>query len=403
MKAMTNNFSDSNELSNQIKTSKKKNKSYKKEKERKSKNNNDKSDIKMKEFIGNRFEKMIIHNISKKIFLEDLEVNNFSNINEIVFTNFFLDLKELKDDILFKLDPELDLNKTLNLTKIKIQNKFNINFANYFCNQEDYNKIFIPSSDIYTSSTNMEELDYEDYSKKKEKMKDRKINNKDLTEVESDFFMKNIKGSCLLIYLKEMINNYRAFEMIKGSDLNEKGLYNICFEINVQAKDVIKKKLLQLYKLVSFFNLIYKLNGFFKDNEYDHDEKSLISESKRYFLSKTKFFDFNSKLAIIVVCNGDPYYFFNLKKEIEELRKQENNSLKKLENINKRNYNIFIIYYPRFQDEKLFVDNIILRNKVDELQNKIKGLEAREKKHMIYKKKIISIKPTFFLKNKKSK
>ena len=30
MKAMTNNFSDSNELSNQIKTSKKKNKSYKK-------------------------------------------------------------------------------------------------------------------------------------------------------------------------------------------------------------------------------------------------------------------------------------------------------------------------------------------------------------------------------------
>ena len=26
-----------------------------------------------------------------------------------------------------------------------------------------YNKIFIPSSDIYTSSTNMEELDDEDY------------------------------------------------------------------------------------------------------------------------------------------------------------------------------------------------------------------------------------------------
>ena len=77
--------------------------------------------------------------------------------------------------------------------------------------------------------------------------------------------------------------------------------------------------------------------------------------------------------------------------------------MKKLEKINKRNYNIFTIYFPRFQDEKLFVDNIILRNKVDELQNKIKGLEAREKKHMIYKKKIISIKPTFFLKNKKSK
>ena len=108
--------------------------------------------------------------------------------------------------------------------------------------------------------------------------------------------------------------------MIKESELNEKDVYNICFEINVQVKDVIPKKLLQLYKLVSFFNLIYELNSFFNDNEYDHDEKSLISSSKSYFLSKTKFFDFNSKLAIIVVCNGDPYYFFDLKKEIEELR-----------------------------------------------------------------------------------
>ena len=55
----------------------------------------------------------------------------------MVFTNFFYDLKEIRGDILFKLAPEIDLNITLNLTKIKIQNKFNINFDNYFCNQED--------------------------------------------------------------------------------------------------------------------------------------------------------------------------------------------------------------------------------------------------------------------------
>ena len=52
--------------------------------------------------------------------------------------------------------------------------------------------------------------------------------------------------------------------------------------------------------------------------------------------------------------------------------------MKKLEKINKRNYNIFTIYFPRFQDEKLFADNIMLRNKEDELQNKIR-LEARRK------------------------
>ena len=55
----------------------------------------------------------------------------------MVFTNFFYDLKEIRGDILFKLAPEIDLNITLNLTKIKIQNKFNINFDNYICNQED--------------------------------------------------------------------------------------------------------------------------------------------------------------------------------------------------------------------------------------------------------------------------
>ena len=67
MKDKTNNFTDSNELSNQIKTSKKKNKCYKKEKERKSKNNNDKSVIKMKEFIGNRLEKTTNTTLKKNI------------------------------------------------------------------------------------------------------------------------------------------------------------------------------------------------------------------------------------------------------------------------------------------------------------------------------------------------
>ena len=324
---------------------------------------------KMSDLKGNGFEGLIQYTISNRFFLEELKVDNLPNINDIIFVNPSFDIKEIRNDILLKLTIEPGSKDNINLKRISFQNEFNKNLFNYFCKQELYNSIYEAPTDYY--STNTEVNNISNNSKKVKEKPKRKMNSKDISELEFDLFMKKIESKKLIDYLNEMQVKKRAFELIKGDEIKEGEFFNLCFEITIQSKDVIKKKIPQLYKFISFFNFMYKMNEFFDNEKYNEEEKSVLSLSKGYFLNKAKIFDFRFKIVILLVCDGIEEDFDELKNDVINLRKEENNnSLKMLQNINENNYNVFLVYYPIYDPkDKIYK---ILENQQNEL-NEVKA------------------------------
>lgn len=343
---------------------------------------------KMSDIKGHGFEELMQYTISNKFFLEDLRVENLPNINDVIFTNPSFEIKEIRDDILLKLTVEPGSQTEMNIKRIKFQNEFNNNLVEYFGKQEYYNSIYKAPSEYY--STHIDENDISGNSKKpKEKPKNKAINNKDISEVEFNLFMKKIESKKLIDYLNEMNNKKRAFEMIHGDDIKEGEFFNLCFEITIQSKDVIEKKIPQLYKFISFFNFMYKLNEFFDNEKYSDEERSLLSSSKGYFVKKAKIFDFKYKIVILLVCDGIREDFDELQKKIQNLKNEpKNNSFKTLKQINENNYNIFLVYYPIYDPaDKIYKMMENLESELKEIKAENKYLKFILNKSFVYSKK----------------
>ena len=360
---------------------------------------------KMADLKGRGFEGLIQYTISNRFFLEDLRVQNLPNISDIIFVNSSFDIKEIRDDILLKLTIEPGSKENINLKRIHFQNEFNKNLIDFFKNKKYYNSIYKATTDYY--STNTEANNNSGISRKeKEKPKKKAINNKDISDVEFDLFLKKIESRKLIDYINEMKTKKRAFEMIKGDEIKEGEFYNLCFEITIQSKDVINKKIPQIYKFISFFNFMYKLNEFFENEKYNEEERILLSSCKGYFLKKTKIFDFKYKIVILLVCDGLQEDFAKLQKDIQNLETGPNdNPLKALEKINGNNYNIFLVYYPIYDPcDKIYNMMENLQNELNEVKaelSKIKtengNLKKFSEKHkncpVYFKKKILSSYP----------
>ena len=88
-----------------------------------------------------------------------------------------------------KLTVEPGSQTEMNIKRIKFQNEFNNNLVEYFGKQEYYNSIYKAPSEYYSTHTDVNDISGNS-KKPKEKPKNKAINTKDISEEESDLFMK---------------------------------------------------------------------------------------------------------------------------------------------------------------------------------------------------------------------
>ena len=147
---------------------------------------------------------MISYKIANKFFIENIETD--VSIKEKNFTaKQSLDINEIKKEIIDKLSPVLGANFNKNTRKKDISSECQDNINVYFQYQNEYNNIYVKndssmsySSEISSSGNN-----------KINNLNKKKINHKDLTELEFDLFLKNVKEENLLKFLNEMKENNR--------------------------------------------------------------------------------------------------------------------------------------------------------------------------------------------------
>ena len=326
--------------------------------------------LKLSKLGGDAFEAMISYKIANKFFIEDIETD-VSKKEKNFTAKQILDINEIKKEIIDKLSPVLGANFNENTKKKDISSEFQANVNLYFKYQNEYNNIYVKndssmsySSEISSSGTN-----------KINNLNKKKINNKNLTELEFDLFLKNVKEKNLLKFLDEMKENkrlivYKEIKKLLEEDKNnneekefhenkdkikdknkgksEDKKYNVCIEITVNSNDILKEKISQLYKAVACFNFLYETNKFFETKE-----RNLINDSYDYFLKQTKFMNFKDDLIFITISNGKIENFQEIQNSIENKRKEENfNNIKYLDNIN-NSYNIYMLYYPTYDDNEI--------------------------------------------------
>lgn len=127
-----------------------------------------------------------------------------------------------------------------------------------------------------------------------------------------------MKGANLLKYLDDLSQKERLIKYSENKPINKEQYYNICIEITIDSKDIITKKIPQLYKDISCFNFLYKINNFFENIT----EKSLVSNSFSYFKERTKFIDYNNDLIIMTISNGKNNDFKNIEELIKKKRSE---------------------------------------------------------------------------------
>lgn len=381
---------------------------------------------KMNKLGGDAFEKMISYKIVHKFFLEDIKRGTDAKKIETKFNSEqYLDIKLIKKEILDKLSPSNNSDLNSNNLKIDYTSQFNRNIADFYNCQNIYNDIYVKSENISSSGISSEsskgyKSDYKgnvshnsnpdpenntnsnqenDDTNSRRRKKNKNINAKDITELEFDLFLKDIEGKKLLNFLNEMENKKRLIKFNVKEKINEDEQYNICIEITVQSDDILTKKIPQLYKSVSCFNFLYKTNIFFR--KIMEKNKDLINESYAYFIEQTKFLNYDKKLVLITISNGDFDSFKKNETLINEKRKELNcnNPIKSLDSINTSFY-IFMVYYPKYDDEiieqlneRIEKQNLEfleykqrqedeikeLRRIIDELKNQKKGEKRKDK------------------------
>ena len=298
---------------------------------------------KLNSIYGKAYEFNVSLYISKKLFLEDA---NFINSN--LFYNIPFEFESLKNDLLLKLIPNVK-NQTTNKERIEIINNINQDLCKYYSHQDEYNNIYIGSDSFSSSSDNS--------------LSSNKKFNKNLTEMEFDLFIKNIQGKKLNEFLKEVNEKKNLINIQELYKIEDDKKYNICFEFTYNSNDIIIKKFPQLFKFILFFNFLYKLNKNFTDHYKN------LNEINTFFLNKTKFINFKSKLIIILISNGIYENFEKIKKFLNA--EIYNDYIKKINEIND-SYNIYMIYYSNRDELK--------EELKEELKNELTKLKLENEK-----------------------
>lgn len=171
----------------------------------------------------------------KKFYLEDYTVNDSIIINPNKELNYYNTFNDFFQNNL----------KTESFTK---DNFYNIldKIYEYYIKFKKYEAILDNDMEYYELSSDSDTNYYE-------KMKS-------INEIKFDLVLKCAKG--------EKINNYIAkikddcFQYIKSFEIEKDRFYNLCFEINVSSKDILKVKIPQILKYAIFFkfSLRYILN-----------------------------------------------------------------------------------------------------------------------------------------------
>ena len=367
---------------------------------------NKKISQKLRNLGGIAFESMISYNITK-FFIEDFEAKS---IDEFFNSEQSLDIVEMNKEILNKLFLDPNFTENENSIRIGMSKGYNMNVKEYYKLQNKYYKVYKESETSSSFSSGLE-MQIEQQSKKKKILKKKNINQKDITKLELDLVLKNVKGTNLKQFLNDKKNKNRLFTYSEKNQIEDNKNYNICFEITIQSSDIINKKIPQLYKIVSCFNFLFKTNEYFKNLE----NKLLSEDSRKYFYDHTKFINYQDNLIIITVSNEDINKFKIMKETIEQNRLEEEkrekekkekeekekrekekkekeekkeekkeeeekkekekkekeeeeeikNPIKLLDKIN--SYNIYMIYYPKYDDQEIFD----LKDKVDNQKKEI--------------------------------
>ena len=309
-----------------------------------------------------------------KFFIEDIKTDVKSaekNFN----TQQNIDIDEIKKKILEKLSLNHNFTKEENIKKKGYVDTFNDKIIEYFDNKETYNNIYIVS-DTSSYSSDLSKKNIKNFksdsnksdSSKNNPKKVKNIRTKKITEIEIDLFLKNIQGEKIINFLNEMKGKEKLIEFCKKFTIDEKEQYNVCIEITIDSKDILSEKIPQLFKMTSCFNFLYNTNQFFKSIE----DNSLINDSYSYFKKKTKFINYDKKLILLTISNGNINNFKDIQKEIEDKRNEKSdNSIKYLDNSNKL-YNIYFIYYKQYRDDEIenMSETIRKQNKTIDEQNK---------------------------------
>ena len=301
---------------------------------------------------GEAFESMISYDITKKYFIEDFnQIGKDLNLNLDFCHNQDLDIEKMKIDILARLSPNENNGLELNKKKLKVLNEFCDNLNEFYQLKDTYNKIYI-SSDSYSSGYSSGYSSHNDEYRINNSKENKK---KEITKLEFDLFLKNVNGKKIIKFLDDMKKKNRLIVFTEKKNLEEKK-YNICIEITVNSADIISKKIPQLYKTISCMNFLYKTND-------DFSKKSDISDSYGYFKNKTDFINYELDLIIMTISNGEFQIFRKIADEIISSRKAITDSpINRLDNLN-NNYNIYMIYYPKYGDEEIE----ILNSKIEKL------------------------------------
>ena len=326
---------------------------------------------KLKNLGGVAFESMIGYKMLNKFFIEDIKIaDNFN-------TEQSLNISDMNKEIINKLYPTPSSSIEENKERNVISFNFTENVNYYYSLQNEYNDIYIKSESSSSLSSNNESHKSDESSKNK-KIKTKNIAKKDITKLEFDLFLKKVTGKLLNNFLKEKKSKNRLVVYSENKPIEDGKTYNVCVEITIKSSDIINKKIPQLYKIVSGFNFLFKTNTYFNTIS-----KEFNNASKAFFIEHTKFIDYNDELVIITCSNQDIKSFLEINEIIQRKRKENSNNVKEKNSIQlldktnlTYNYNIYMIYYPNYDDEEIFKLNELI---VDQ-QNEINLLKQENKK-----------------------
>ena len=333
---------------------------------------------KLKNLGGVAFESMIGYKMVNKFFIEDIKImdNNFN-------TQQSLNISDMNKEIINKLYPTPSSSFEENKKRNDFSFNYNNNVNDYYSLQNEYNTIYIESESSSNLSSN-NELHKSDESSKNKKINSKNIGKKDITKLEFDLFLKNVTGKLLNNFLKEKKSKNRLVVYSKNKPIEDGKTYNVCVEITIKSSDIINKKIPHLYKIVSSFNFLFKTNTYFNTVSNDFN-----NESKAYFIEHTKFINYKDELIIIIISNQDIKSFLEINEIIEKKRKEnlsdeKKNSVQLLDKKNLLyNYNIYMVYYPNYDDEEIFKLNEMIEDqqkKIEDQQKEINLLKQEKQK-----------------------
>jgi len=210
----------------------------------------------MKHFKGKAYENFSIFSLCKKIYLEDYAPNESININP----NKQLKFHDIINDV-FKNSLISEYSNMDNFHNL--QDKL---YDYYIKFKKNENAFQIFRNDYELSSG----YDTNDYNQMKS-----------INEIEFDLILKSVKGERINKYLAQMKDD--CFQYIKSFEIEKEKFYNLCFEITVSSKDILKGKIPQILKYAIWLNFLYDTYEIIKDptNKEKSIEEKEIDKNKK--------------------------------------------------------------------------------------------------------------------------